>query len=202
MQSKTSKGHKGARSQSLRVLSAIICVAVLAVVVVPVTRFHLLNTVLASNPGGRTTAVTNVSRGVSFMAMAPETVPFQGTYSDDPNPKACGPRHSFTVATGKLRIVVAATADIPTNDIVLKLYGPNGSELSSNDTLTSPETATYEPAGGVPPGTYQVEVCPFGDPSAPPTAPYGYSGTFTTDDTTAPNPIPATPTPTDRKSVV
>ena len=196
MSTKSSKGRKSVRPLFFRICLLTICCLVLALVAIPVTRFHLLNSALASSPGRTTIGVTNVSRGLAFTVLTPETVSFQGSYSDDPNPKACGPRHSFTVPTGKVRILVAATADIPTNDIVLKLYGPGGSELSSNDTLTSPETATYEPAGGVPPGTYQVEVCPFDDPSAPPTAPYSYSGTFTTDDTVAPNPIPATPTPT------
>src|ERR1051326_3938430 len=185
MSTKSSKGRKSVRPLFFRICLLTICCLVLALVAIPVTRFHLLNSALASSPGRTTIGVTNVSRGLAFTVLTPETVSFQGSYSDDPNPKGCGPRHSFTVPTGKVRILVAATADIPTNDIVLKLYGPGGSELSSNDTLTSPETATYEPAGGVPPGTYQVEVCPFDDPSAPPTAPYSYSGTFTTDDTAA-----------------
>ena len=136
----------------------------------------------------------------SLLILSPETTPFSGSYSDDPAPQACGPRHSFNVSAGNTRIIVVATADIPTNDIVLNLYGPTGNRLSSHDTLTSPETARYEPPGGVPAGTYQVEVCPFNGPAAPPTAPYTYTGTFTTDDSgiAAPSPSPTTtgtPTP-------
>jgi PKD repeat protein len=144
-------------------------------------------------------AVNAIFRSVLFAAAPPDATTFQGSYSDDPSPKACGPRHSFQVGTGKLRIVAVATANIPTNDIILKLYGPSGF-ISANDTATSPEGATYEPPGGVPAGTYQVEICPFDDPQAPPTAPYSYAGTFTTDDTNLPStggdPPFAGPTPT------
>lgn len=124
----------------------------------------------------------------------PETTTFQGTYSDAPSAPACGPRHSFTVAAGKRRIAAAASAQLPSNDIVLTLYGPTGDALASSDTATSPEVVTYEPEGGVPAGTYQVQVCPFAEPTAPPQAPYGYAGTFTTDDTAVPGATPA-PTP-------
>src|SRR6476619_4014564 len=61
MQSKTSTGRKRARSRFLRVLLAIICGAVLAVLVIPVTRFHLLNSVLASNPGSSTITVPSTA---------------------------------------------------------------------------------------------------------------------------------------------
>ncbi|MDQ3805359.1 MAG: PKD domain-containing protein, partial [Acidobacteriota bacterium] len=126
----------------------------------------------------------------------PETTTFQGVYSDSPAPRACGPRHSFQVPAGKQRIAASAAAQIPSNDIILKLYGPSGGEpLGTSDTATSPEAVTYAPDGGVPSGTYQVEVCPFDDPAAPPQAPYNYAGTFTTDDTAPPS-AGGSPTPT------
>jgi extracellular elastinolytic metalloproteinase len=137
----------------------------------------------------RTGEVLYRANRVNWAAPAPETTVFTGTYMDAPAPAACGPKHSFLVGTGKLRIVVVASAAIPSNDIVLKLYFFNGVTdvlLVSGDTATSPETVTYEPPGGVPPGTYKVEICPFTPPTAPAEPPYNYAGTFTTDDSAIP----------------
>jgi hypothetical protein len=117
---------------------------------------------------------------------APEVTQFQGSYSDAPAARACGPRHSFPVAAGKSRITAAAATVVPTNDIYINLYGPSGTLVASGDTGTSPEAVTLAPSGGVPPGTYQVEVCPYSDPAVPPQAPYNYTGTFTADDTPLP----------------
>ncbi|MGI8638570.1 MAG: M36 family metallopeptidase, partial [Pyrinomonadaceae bacterium] len=117
---------------------------------------------------------------------APETQVFQGQYQDLPATPACGIRHPFVVPAGKVRLAVTAAAAVPTNDIVLKLYFNNGitdALLLSGDTGTSPETVTYEPVGGVPAGTYKVEVCPYTPPTAPAIPPYNYAGTFTSDDT-------------------
>jgi uncharacterized repeat protein (TIGR01451 family) len=122
-------------------------------------------------------------------APVPETTTFSGTYMDAPATPACGPKHSFTVSAGKLRLAVVASAAVPTNDIVLKLYFFNGLTdvlLASGDTATSPETVTYEPPGSVPPGIYKVEVCPFTPPTAPAQPPYNYAGTFTADDSPVP----------------
>src|SRR3954464_1892708 len=49
--------------------------------------------------------------------------PFNGTY--DPHPFPCATtRHQFTVPAGEARIIVQATATVPTNDIsVTLLYG-------------------------------------------------------------------------------
>src|SRR5258705_204656 len=140
--------------------------------------------------GWRSTAArSGDSYADSGVARTPETTVFTGTYMDAPVPAACGPKHSFQVGAGRLRIVVVASAAIPSNDIVLKLYFFNGVTdvlLVSGDTATSPETVTYEPPGGVPPGTYKVEVCPFTPPTAPAESPYNYAGTFTTDDSAIP----------------
>ena len=132
---------------------------------------------------------------LSSPAAPPETSTFQGAYSDAPAAQACGPRHSFTVPAGKRRIVVAATAQIPTNDIVLNLYGPSGDSLGSSDTATSPEGLNYAPDTGLAAGTYQVEVCPYDEPAVPPQGPYNYTGTFTTDDTAPPSLAGPAPTP-------
>jgi extracellular elastinolytic metalloproteinase len=133
---------------------------------------------------------------VNWYAAPPETTVFTGTYSDAPLPLACGPKHSFVVGPGKLRIVVAAHAALPINDIVLKLYEVvAGVDVlrASSDTATTPEAITYEPPGGIVAGTYKVEICPFSPPTAPPSPPYNYVGTFTTDD--APVPSAEVPSP-------
>lgn len=91
----------------------------------------------------------------------------------------CGPKHPFDVDDATESIAVVASAVLPTNDIVLKLYGPEGDVVASQDSGTSPEALTYSPGTGVPPGTYEVEVCPFQDPTAPFTEPGNYAGVFT-----------------------
>src|SRR6478672_8531953 len=57
MQAGNLNGRKRVHSQFLRLLLAIICCAVLAAALIPVTRFHLLNSVLASNPSSSTITV-------------------------------------------------------------------------------------------------------------------------------------------------
>lgn len=130
--------------------------------------------------------------------MPPETSVYEGSYA---SATACGPKHSIVVAAGKTSITVSAAATVETNDIVLNLYGPADDVLLSSDNATSPEAVDYRPSGGVPAGTYKVEVCPFVDALTPHTAPFSYNGTLTTDDTAVPGPSPtptpaATPTPT------
>ncbi len=113
-------------------------------------------------------------------ALAPTTSAFTGTYNDDPDPRACGPDHPFDVPAGTVSIDVAATAAIPTNDIVLRLlFG--AVEVANSDTGTSPEFIHYAP-GVITQGIYVVRVCPFGSPTAPPVPPYNYAGTLTTND--------------------
>lgn len=120
-------------------------------------------------------------------AAVPMTTPFTGTYADAPAAPACGPRHSFTVPVGTVSIQVVAATAITTNDIVLNLYFFNGLTdvlVATMDSATSPEVINYAPAV-LPPGVYKVEVCPFIGPMVPPTPPYNYAGTFTTNDTPA-----------------
>src|SRR5947209_1614386 len=112
--------------------------------------------------------------------------PFMGTY--DPTVFPCGtPRHHFIVPAGQARIVVQVSATVPTNDLSMTLlFGPdpNPLPLHTEDTGTSSEAYLYQPAGGVPAGEYQVQICqtptPNGVPQMPP---YSYNGTFTYDDT-------------------
>jgi hypothetical protein len=117
----------------------------------------------------------------------PETTVFSGSYDPTPYPCATSP-HPFTVPAGKTRIVVHASAGIPTNDLSVTLLFGAIVVAGPEDTGTSSEVLTYEPPGGVPPGTYNVKICQTPTPNGvPQTAPYNYAGTFTTDDT----PVPA-----------
>lgn len=183
------RSHKLAAGFVITVLAAVVCAT-------PFVRRGTASEWILK--GVEATPLANrTARVLTAAPLGPETTPFNGAYSDAPNPVACGPRHKFTIPAGKTRIVAVATADVPSNDIYLNLYGPSGDRLSSNDTGTSPESATYEAPAGIPAGNYEVEVCPFDDPAVPATAPYTYRGTFTTDDTAVPvvpNPV-STPTP-------
>ena len=95
---------------------------------------------------------------VSGSASADNTViNFSGSYGPG---AACAARFDFPVGANTTTIDVAATADVPANDIVLNLY--YGSELlGSSDTATSPEAVHYAPGGVLTAGTYSAEVCPF-----------------------------------------
>lgn len=104
----------------------------------------------------------------------------------------CAQRHGpYTVAEGAgvRAIDVFVNADVPTQDLVLRLY--RGTTLVAQaDTLTTPERIRYAPATGVPAGDYYVEVCEFGDGN-PPVEPRTYTGTITLDDSPAPAPYTA-----------
>src|SRR5712692_9433577 len=97
---------------------------------------------------------------VSGPATADNTVlNFTGSYGPG---AACSAPYDFPVGASTTTIDVAATADIPANDIVLNLY--YGSVLlGSSDTATSPEAVHYAPGGVLTPGTYSAVVCPFDD---------------------------------------
>jgi hypothetical protein len=80
---------------------------------------------------------------------------FQGQYTA----AACGPKHEFTIGPGTRTIDVVASA-LPVNDIVLKLYYGD-TEVSRQDTGTSPEPIHYGTGSDLATGVYKVEVCPF-----------------------------------------
>jgi extracellular elastinolytic metalloproteinase len=117
------------------------------------------------------------------------------TYSDgfqgEITATTCGPLHPFQVDGATKSVTAAASAAVVTNDIVLKIIA-NGTVVASSDTATSPEAATYSPSGGVPAGVYNVQVCPFADPTAPFVAPGTYAGTFTASEQQA-QPVPYPP---------
>jgi extracellular elastinolytic metalloproteinase len=111
---------------------------------------------------------------------------FSGNTGDGAN--GCGDPHPVVVS-GAYSIGAFATANLPSDDIVLKLIGPGGSAVASADTGTSPEAVTYSNDSGakIPDGTYQVVVCAFDDPTVPASAPdFDYSGGYAVNTTAAP----------------
>ena len=102
---------------------------------------------------------------------------------------ACGPDHSLTVGAGVRYLDGYAIAAHPLNDMVLLLI-KDGVTLISADSNFSPERFHYEPAGGVPTGTYVVRICDFDDPNGNDGwfDPRTYTGRVIVDDTVAPAP--------------
>jgi extracellular elastinolytic metalloproteinase len=99
---------------------------------------------------------------------------------------ACVDHGPFAIAAGNRALDGFVAATNPLNDIVLELY-KDGVLLVHADTLNSPESFHYEPAGGVPAGDYMIKVCDFDGPGTVPFAePRTYSGTLTGDATPAP----------------
>ena len=127
---------------------------------------------------------------VSYEAAAVSTTPFSGSFPATDG--GCGPQHGpFVVPANTVSLDIVATATLPANDIVLRLY--RGTTLvQAADTATSPEVIHYEPAGGVTAGNYFVQVCEFEDGAAP-TAPTTYSGTFVDNDAASVTPLPYPP---------
>ncbi len=99
-----------------------------------------------------------------------------GAFSGSFTATACGPQHPFTVAPGETTIDLTAAATVSSNDIVLKLQHPAGTDLASGDTLTSPESLHYA-RSDLEAGTYYAQVCPFGGLYVDPTS---YTGTYAT----------------------
>ena len=115
----------------------------------------------------------------------PVTQVFSGTY-DSSKTFPCGStRHHFTVPAGQARIVVQVSATLQTNDLEMTLlFGsdPNPTPLHTEDTGVGTEAYNYQPAGGVPAGEYQVQICESGAPVGPSMTPLTYAGTFTYED--------------------
>src|SRR6478735_8060403 len=120
-----------------------------------------------------------------------DAYPFQGevTATD------CGPKHEFELTDGQTRRIdaVAAMAN-SADDIVVKIFDPQGGLLVSGDVGTSPETASYT-ADSIPAGIYSLQVCPYGDPTVPFTPPGSYAAAVTTSDTTTPGTDASLPVP-------
>ena len=72
------------------------------------------------------------------------------TFTADFTDTACGaPVPAGTVDAATKQIVAAATATVPTNDIVLKLVFNGNVVAASSDTGVGQEALTYAPSGGV-----------------------------------------------------
>ncbi len=135
---------------------------------------------------GSVLARFNLVHNLAESELAPVTIPFSGTLPTTDG--GCAPRNGpFTVGSGVRFLRIFANADTPAQDITLALYRDT-TLIAEGDTGFTPEVIHYEPAGGVPPGTYFAEVCEFGPDGAPPIEPRGFTGTFTIDDTAAPHP--------------
>ncbi len=136
---------------------------------------------------------TSPSRGSSIRSVSPSaSVPivFSGTYTPTQFPCGTPLNGPFTALPTDVRIVVTASATIPTNDLtVTLLYGATpGTAVpvaGPEDTATSSEVLLYQPGGPVPSTLpYWVQVCETPNPGAvPQVAPFDYNGTFTTDNT-------------------
>jgi extracellular elastinolytic metalloproteinase len=115
-------------------------------------------------------------------------------FSGEMTATACGPKHPFELTDDATKsIQITATALIPTNDIVLKLWSPSGQLLSSQDTGTSPEPLLYT-SNSIPKGIYSAQVCPYDAPTVPFVEPGTYTGTVATADVGPPEtPEPAMP---------
>ncbi|HXV32761.1 MAG TPA: M36 family metallopeptidase [Gaiellaceae bacterium] len=127
----------------------------------------------------------NLVHNFAEQAVVPVTIPFSGELP--PVNGGCAPIHGpFAVGAGVRFLRVFGDADGVGQDIVLRLYF--GTTLVAvGDIFIEPEVIHYEPTGGVPPGSYSVEVCEFaGQPG--PVEPRTYTGTFTIDDSAAPHP--------------
>jgi extracellular elastinolytic metalloproteinase len=110
-------------------------------------------------------------------------IPLTGTIAAD---GGCVTHPAFTVGAGVRALIgkVDATSS-QLNDVILELL-KGTTVLIHADTLYTPESFRYSPAGGVPPGSdYAVRVCDFAD-GVPWAAPPTYTGTLTIDDSAAP----------------
>jgi hypothetical protein len=91
--------------------------------------------------------------GAVLVLAASSALADSGTISVSFTPTTCGPFHAIQVASGETTINVVATADVPTNDIVLELHRPQVTMLTAADSGTSPEEINYSRAD-LQPGTY------------------------------------------------
>jgi hypothetical protein len=131
-----------------------------------------------------------VMSGVLLFVLSSRAVPVSTAFSGsfDPHIYPCASQiHQFIVPAGQARIVVNVNAILPANDFAVTLLygsGASASFIRTEDTGVGNEVLVYQPAGGVPEGTYEVQICLSGNPlaSAPP---YDYTGTFSYDDTAA-----------------
>src|SRR3954447_18155365 len=114
------------------------------------------------------------------------------TYTGElpPQASACGPFHDFTIPSGTTVIDAVATADLPSNDIVLNLHHPQGSIVATSDTATSPEAIHYVLPPGASGDAYSIQVC-FAANAAEIVEPTSYTASVSTSNA----PVPAVTPP-------
>src|SRR4051794_24883807 len=114
------------------------------------------------------------------------------TYTGEvpPQASACGPFHDFTIPAGTTVIDAVATADLPSNDIVLNLHHPQGSIVATSDEATSPEAVHYVVPPGAGGNAYSIQVC-FAANAAEIVEPTSYTASVSTSDA----PVPAVTPP-------
>ena len=201
MSNKSSKGRKRSRSLFCRISLLTICLAVLALVAVPVTRFHLLNTVLASNPGSSTITVPSAP-GQTVVVNWSGSIPPLANGTSDCSKLADTPavdQHvsTITVPTGIYNSLNAKFTfnikwDTADNDEILTVLKPDGTTLASSDGGVPSETVEANNLAG---GAYKIVGCGF--VSGPDPQPYTGSLTIQTTSNATPTPAPtATPTAT------
>src|SRR6266550_7432521 len=137
---------------------------------------------------GSTLGGSDRTRKASTAPAASVPVMFSGTYDPHEFPCATVKNGPFVILdNNQKRIIVQVSATLATNDLTVTLLfgaGPNPVVVAGpEDTGVSSELLLYQPAGGVPMGTYQVQICESPNPAGPPMAPFTYNGTFTTDNT-------------------
>jgi hypothetical protein len=114
---------------------------------------------------------------------------FTGSYGPG---AACAARFDFPVGANTTTIDVAATADVPANDIVLSLYYGNVL-LGTSDTATSPEAVHYATGAVLATGTYSAQVCPFD--ASQDNVNTNYHGAVVLTELPLPNTLPQPPAP-------
>lgn len=101
--------------------------------------------------------------------------PTAGQFSGKTGTGACGPAQKVDVPAGSTSISAVASANDPSNDIVIRVTY-NGKVVASQDTATSPEAVRYTQSTGLPAGSYAVQVCPFDR-----VPPFDYTGVYAVD---------------------
>jgi extracellular elastinolytic metalloproteinase len=131
----------------------------------------------------RSSLFHNAASGLQLAAVT--VTPFSGTLPAAAD--GCVTHAPFSVGSGIRALSGFVTSTNPATDLILELYrvGPPDVLLVHADVGFQPEAFRFDPAGGVPPGSYYVKVCNFAG-SGPPPEPRTYNGTITLDDTPAP----------------
>jgi extracellular elastinolytic metalloproteinase len=114
---------------------------------------------------------------------------FTGTTGTNLQDALCGPDIAIAVdLPTDQRVDVVATANVPADDIVIKLYRPNNTLASSADTATSPEALDYTFLPGDTSGTWNARVCEFSNVSN-----FSYAGFFQVSTVNTSNAFPFPP---------